>query len=80
MKVYDLQGDLSASAAEMRVDEDIRAGAEDLTSDFKDRVDQFEAGLIRETLAECGGVRTKAAHMLGVSERVLSNKIRKHKQ
>ncbi|MDP2359592.1 MAG: sigma-54 dependent transcriptional regulator [bacterium] len=41
-------------------------------------VDELERDHIREVLAEHGGNRLRAAHSLGISERTLYRKIRKH--
>ena len=39
-------------------------------------VDEIERELVLQTLARCGGNRTRAARVLGVSIRTLRNKIR----
>jgi DNA-binding NtrC family response regulator len=39
-------------------------------------VDEVERELVLQTLARCGGNRTRAARVLGVSVRTLRNKIR----
>ncbi len=35
-------------------------------------------GMVREALAEAGGIQTRAAELLGVSERVLRYKMKKY--
>ena len=35
-------------------------------------------GMVREALAEAGGIQTRAAEILGVSERVLRYKLKKY--
>ena len=39
-------------------------------------VAEVERALILETLDHCGGNRTSAAHMLGISVRTMRNKLR----
>lgn len=41
-------------------------------------VEEIERELIIQTLARCGGNRTQAARVLGVSVRTLRNKIRQY--
>ncbi|ABA05723.1 helix-turn-helix, Fis-type [Nitrobacter winogradskyi Nb-255] len=41
-------------------------------------VDEVERELVLQTLARCGGNRTRAARVLGVSVRTLRNKIRQY--
>ena len=40
-------------------------------------LDEVERALILETLADCGGNRTLAAQILGVSVRTIHNKLRR---
>jgi two-component system NtrC family response regulator len=46
---------------------------------LNDTLDTLERGLILSALKEAGGVQTRAAEMLGISERVLRYKLRKYK-
>jgi len=46
---------------------------------FVERVAEFERGLIEEALAATGGVQTRAARALGMSERHLRYKLRKYR-
>lgn len=48
-------------------------------SRLKDTLETIERGLILDALKEAGGVQTRAAHRLGISERVLRYKLRKYK-
>ncbi len=41
-------------------------------------VEGLEQRMIREALAEAGGIQTRAAELLGVSERVLRYKLKKY--
>lgn len=41
-------------------------------------VEEIERELVLQTLARCGGNRTHAAHVLGLSVRTLRNKIRQY--
>ncbi len=47
-------------------------------SSLNDTLDTVERGLIIEALKESGGVQTKAAEKLGISERVLRYKLKKY--
>ncbi len=49
-----------------------------MTGSLEERVAAFEQKLIREALSKAGGVQTKAAEMLGLSERNLRYKLKKH--
>ncbi len=44
------------------------------------RLSDVERSLILATLAHCGGNRTQAARMLGVSLRTVRNKIKQYKE
>lgn len=46
--------------------------------DLEQRIAAYEQKLIREALQKAGGVQTKAAEMLGLSERNLRYKLKKH--
>ena len=48
------------------------------TGTFDERVAIYEQKLIREALAKAGGIQTKAAEILGLSERNLRYKLKKH--
>ncbi len=52
-------------------------GREEATS-FVERVSEFERALIVDALARAGGVQTHAASLLGMSERHLRYKLKKH--
>jgi two-component system NtrC family response regulator len=52
-------------------------GREEATS-FVERVSEFERALIVDALARSGGVQTRAASLLGMSERHLRYKLKKH--
>jgi two-component system NtrC family response regulator len=45
---------------------------------FTGKVEAFERGLIAEALAQAGGVQTRAARALGISERHLRYKLQKY--
>jgi two-component system NtrC family response regulator len=45
---------------------------------FQQRVEAFEKNLINEALAKAGGVQTKAADLLGMTERHLRYKLQKY--
>lgn len=47
-------------------------------SSLNDTLDTVERGLIIEALKEAGGIQTKAAERLGISERVLRYKLKKY--
>jgi DNA-binding NtrC family response regulator len=60
------------------VDEQPLARIEDLVRPLVGRdLDEVERALILETLANCGGNRTLAAQILGVSVRTIHNKLRR---
>jgi two-component system NtrC family response regulator len=46
---------------------------------LNETLDTVERGLIIDALKEAGGIQTKAAERLGVSERVLRYKLKKYK-
>ena len=50
----------------------------DAPASFVDRVSEFERALIVDALARAGGVQTRAAALLGMSERHLRYKLKKH--
>ncbi|MCL4810840.1 MAG: hypothetical protein KJ061_00070, partial [Vicinamibacteraceae bacterium] len=62
-------GELSESAAAM---------ADHSGTTFVERVSAFERRLIADALARSGGVQTRAARLLGMSERHLRYKMKKH--
>ncbi len=53
--------------------------AEDLKGSLNKTLDTVERGLIIEALKDTGGVQTRAAEKLGISERVLRYKLKKYK-
>jgi transcriptional regulator with GAF, ATPase, and Fis domain len=57
---------------------ELRSEAAPEPATFVERVAQFERGLIVEALDRAGGVQTRAARLLGMSERHLRYKLRKH--
>lgn len=65
--------DLPFTVRGMKSELDISSGT------FEERVAAFEQKLILEALATSGGMQTKAAKALGISERHLRYKLRKHK-
>ena len=50
----------------------------DESAAFTEKVGAFERGLIRDALAQAGGVQTRAARALGMSERHLRYKLQKY--
>ena len=50
-----------------------------LTGSLKETLDTVERGLILDALKESGGVQTRAAEILGISERVFRYKLGKHR-
>jgi two-component system NtrC family response regulator len=50
----------------------------DATASFVERVAEFERALIVDALARAGGVQTRAAALLGMSERHLRYKLKKY--
>ncbi|HEX9019690.1 MAG TPA: sigma-54 dependent transcriptional regulator [Nitrospirota bacterium] len=50
-----------------------------LKGSLNDTLDTVERGLILEALKESGGIQTRAAERLGISERVLRYKLKKYK-
>jgi two-component system NtrC family response regulator len=53
--------------------------AEKLKGSLNETLDTVERGLILEALKDSGGVQTRAAEKLGISERVLRYKLKKYK-
>ncbi len=66
--------DLPIRVARMKADGHVEAAAT-----FVERVSEFERALIVEALERAGGVQTRAARALGMSERHLRYKLRKYK-
>ena len=66
--------DLPIRVARMKAD-----GHVDAAATFVERVSEFERALIVEALDRAGGVQTRAARALGMSERHLRYKLRKYK-
>ena len=66
--------DLPIRVARMKADGQVEAAAT-----FVERVSEFERALIVEALDRAGGVQTRAARALGMSERHLRYKLRKYK-
>jgi DNA-binding NtrC family response regulator len=66
--------DLPIRVARMKTDGHVEAAAT-----FVERVAEFERALIVEALDRAGGVQTRAARALGMSERHLRYKLRKYK-
>jgi two-component system NtrC family response regulator len=56
-----------------------RAPIERLKGSLNETLDTVERGLIVEALKETGGVQTRAAERLGISERVLRYKLKKYR-
>jgi two-component system NtrC family response regulator len=56
----------------------LRGEASDTPSTFVERVGEFERALIVEALGRAGGVQTRAAAALGMSERHLRYKLKKY--
>ena len=52
--------------------------AHTLKSSLNETLDTVERGLIIEALKESGGIQTRAAEKLGISERVLRYKLKKY--
>jgi DNA-binding NtrC family response regulator len=50
-----------------------------LKGSLNETLDTVERGLILEALKESGGIQTRAAEKLGISERVLRYKLKKYK-
>jgi two-component system NtrC family response regulator len=48
-------------------------------SSLNETLDTMERGIILDALKESGGVQTRAAEKLGISERVLRYKLKKYK-
>ena len=53
--------------------------AQQVEGSLNETLDTVERGLILEALKESGGVQTRAAEKLGISERVLRYKLKKYK-
>jgi two-component system NtrC family response regulator len=53
--------------------------AQALKGSLNETLDTIERGLIIEALKESGGIQTRAAEKLGISERVLRYKLKKYK-
>jgi DNA-binding NtrC family response regulator len=66
--------DLPIRVARMKAD-----GHAEMATTFVERVAEFERALIVEALDRAGGVQTRAARALGMSERHLRYKLRKYK-
>lgn len=58
---------------------DDKLSSQKLKDSLNETLDTVERGLILEALNEAGGVQTRAAEKLGISERVLRYKIKKYK-
>ena len=56
----------------------LRGEASDTPASFVERVGEFERALIVEALGRAGGVQTRAAALLGMSERHLRYKLKKY--
>ncbi len=56
----------------------LKGEGRDAPASFVDRVSEFERALIVDALARAGGVQTRAAALLGMSERHLRYKLKKH--
>lgn len=56
----------------------LRSENRDAPTTFLGRVSEFERALIVDALARAGGVQTRAADLLGMSERHLRYKLKKH--
>ena len=56
-----------------------KPSARTLTGSLNDTLDTIERGLIIEALKDAGGVQTRAAEKLGISERVLRYKLKKYR-
>ncbi len=56
-----------------------RSSAQDLRGSLNETLDTVERGLIIDALKASGGVQTRAAEQLGISERVLRYKLKKYK-
>ena len=67
--------DLPPRVREPKRDED--AAPEFDHGTFTERVEAFEKSLIRQALQQAGGVQTRAAELLGISERHLRYKLKK---
>lgn len=64
--------DLPFAVQEKHSEQDLTSGT------LEERVAVYEEKLIREALGQTGGVQTKAAELLGLSERNLRYKMKKH--
>jgi two-component system NtrC family response regulator len=51
----------------------------ELKGSLNETLDTVERGLILDALQGAGGVQTRAAHLLGISERVLRYKLKKYR-
>ena len=58
---------------------DKKQPSQHLKGSLTETLDTVERGLILEALKECGGVQTRAAERLGISERVLRYKLKKYR-
>jgi two-component system NtrC family response regulator len=58
---------------------EVKFPAQDLKGSLNETLDTVERGLILEALKESGGIQTRAAEKLGISERVLRYKLKKYK-
>jgi two-component system NtrC family response regulator len=56
----------------------LKGESRETPASFVDRVSEFERALIVDALARSGGVQTRAAALLGMSERHLRYKLKKH--
>ncbi|MEI6245786.1 MAG: sigma-54 dependent transcriptional regulator [Acidobacteriota bacterium] len=68
---------LSTSDFPIHVDQ-LRSESRDAPATFAGRVSEFERALIVDALARSGGVQTRAADLLGMSERHLRSRLKKH--
>jgi two-component system NtrC family response regulator len=59
-------------------DSDDKAPAAPLKGQLNETLDTVERGLILDALKESGGIQTRAAERLGISERVLRYKLKKY--
>ncbi len=69
-------GDLPANVR--GVESEQQRGFDSTTGRFQERVSAFEKQLIEEGLEKAGGVQTKAADLLGMTERHLRYKLKKY--
>ena len=73
IRVYGLRD--PSEAAQLLEGAQAMLGDDVLEVGFKRAVQRYEAQLIRDALRRCGGTKTRAARLLGVSQRTLNNKL-----